>query len=109
MSDTTFIIAWRGKEVGKLTNSRFDMYYLEGTWVSNNYNESDIFENLIQTFDVKAVDKDPTKGTRVILSSINTNTGNEIHAVVYGLENEILSLRTVYTNEGISWLLKNIR
>lgn len=98
-------IIWKENNVGRIENAIPDSWYLEGNWVSNNSPSSREFEKLIASFDPKQIDKDPTKGTKVILKSGDTDT----HGLIYSLENGKIFLRQVFRSEAVEWLLKNVK
>lgn len=101
----SYKIIWQENNVGEIENTISDMWYLEGNWISNNSESSKDFEQLIVTFDAREVNKDPTKGTKVILKSGDGMT----HALIYSLENGKIFLRRVFKDEAVDWLLKNVK
>lgn len=103
--EESYEIIWRDSHVGRIESTISDMWYLDGNWVSNNSQNSRDFEKCIATFDARQIDKDPTKGTRVILKSGDTVT----HALIYALDKHKLLLRRVIKDEAVQWLLKNVK
>ena len=100
-------IFWKGEKIGKLKDAVPDMWYLEGTWISDNSMLSMEFEELAKTLNWSDVNSDPTCSTRVEIIN-ELKQGEKTHAVVYGLTDNKLNVRRVYNQEGIDWVLKNI-
>ncbi|MFD1872091.1 hypothetical protein [Hymenobacter bucti] len=65
--DEKITIIWQGEEVGVLLNPMPDMWYLDGSWVSNNSVAANAFEALAKKLEVKETSKDWGKGIDVQL------------------------------------------
>ena len=95
---------WRGQEIGQLINISTDMWFLEGTFISNKTAQSIEFQRIASNLDLKIVHADPTKGTRILFGK-----NFESHALVLALsDNGILQLKQVFRKEAKEWLLENV-
>jgi hypothetical protein len=103
--EEVFFIIWRNELVGILKNSRMDMSYLEGNFVSNNSGAAKLFQELVSTFNIQETFRDFKKATRVVLKN-QLSDEEGIHSVVLELDNDVLSLRNVFDKEAIKILLK---
>ncbi len=100
-------IFWNFEKVGRIENYSTDMWYMEGTWHSYKSTKSMDFEKLIISFDANQVMQDPKKGTRVILKSENSEV--ETQALILSMTDSMISLRRVFEDEAVKWLLKNVK
>ena len=101
-------IHWRGELVGELRNAIPDMLYLEGTWIPLSSVVSDSFQTLVESFDIRSVFDDHTKGTRVILFERDSKSDPGNHAVVISLREGRLLLRRYMDDTAVEWLMNHV-
>lgn len=99
-------IHWKGILVGHLLESMPDMWYLEGRWVPLKIAEASIFTDLVSNFDMKAVFRDLTKGTRI---KLRYEIGGKLFdGVAISISEGNLFLRRIFDTDAIKWATENI-
>jgi hypothetical protein len=101
-----FEVWWRGVLIGIFEVIAVDMWYQDGIFRPNTTPDAGKFKTMITSFKASTVIKDPTKGTCIILRSIDS--GSELNALVLCFVDTTLSIRLVVDKEAIQWLIKNV-
>jgi hypothetical protein len=92
-SEDNFQIFWQDQLIGCLQDSRPDMWYLEGNWISNNTIAADTFK--AAALSLKDVFNHLERGIEV---SLKDSAGCITLAVVIVLKNDSLFLRRLATS-----------
>ena len=103
----SFKIIWRGSEIGNYENIVFDMWYIEGDWISNNSISANEFQATASKLDAKKVMNDLKCGMKIFLHD-NSLTNPPVLAIVYSLDKKFLFVRTVNEKEAIKWVEDNV-
>jgi len=101
-------VIWRDQMVGDLRDAVPDMWYLDGTWISNSTQAAQEFDSLARGFDVRQVIDDPKKGTRVLLCDPETPDDSGADALVVSVYDDRLLVRRVIDKAAIAWLKSNV-
>lgn len=109
--DNNYDIIWDDMRIGRIENYMPDMWYLEGTWVSDNTSLAEEFETLARALNSKETFTDLSRGIRLILRNpVVTEKGKnkDVHAVIISLTDNILFLRRIFDKEAVEWHLAKV-
>jgi len=75
-------VIWQNNVIGTLADSRPDMWYLEGSWVSNNSTAANSFASAARALNATATFNNLKEGIEV---SLQDNEGSQTLAIVISL------------------------
>jgi hypothetical protein len=104
----TFDVIWRGETVGRLTEARIDMYFLDGKFTAAPSAVGQDFASRASKLDPKIVVRDYTKGIRVEVVSSADETAQKWPVVITMLDGLDLGLYWPSSKDGSAWVVANV-